>query len=64
MTKTSQKFELSFWGGVSARYRRWHATYESATEEAYRVLAKIGNRGAHPAIIDGPGCGKDGRTIP
>lgn len=56
-------FELTFWGGVTVRYRRNHKTLESAIETAQRVLGGLDNRAAHPAIIYGPGCGKDGITI-
>lgn len=64
-------YELTFWGDVPARDRKFirpaikskHPTYEAAREEAYRVLCKLSERNAHPAIIYGPGCGKDGRTI-
>jgi hypothetical protein len=59
----TKKFELSFWGGVKTRYRRWHTSYEAARDEAYRVLLSLPNRAAHPAIIYGPECGKDGQTI-
>lgn len=48
-----KRFELTFWGGISIRYRRWHDTYESAEKVALAVLAKI-DRAAHPAIIYGP----------
>jgi hypothetical protein len=61
---TDTKFELTFWGGVSKRYTRNHETYDAAKDEAVRVLLKLDNRAAHPAIIYGPGCGKDGVTIP
>jgi 4-hydroxy-3-methylbut-2-en-1-yl diphosphate synthase IspG/GcpE len=56
-------FELVFAGGVGASYRRSHATYEAAEAEALRLLARMKNRAAHPAIIYGPGCGRDGRSI-
>jgi len=59
----SGKFELTFWGGVNVRYRRWHKTEEAARETAYRVLEELDNRAAHPAIIYGPGLGRDGVTI-
>ncbi len=57
-------FELTFFGGTRLRYRRVHSTFEAAEAEAYRVLARMDNRAAHPAIIFGHGCGRDGRTIP
>ena len=57
-------FELVFAGGPNFRYRRLHKTYEAAEAEAVRILAKMPNRAAHPAIIYGPGCGRDGRSIP
>jgi len=53
------KFELVFFGGVSVRYKRTHATLESAKAEAKRVQRKI-NAAAHPAIVRGPGLGVDG----
>jgi hypothetical protein len=59
----SGTFELTFWGGTSVRYRRNHKTYEQARDEAHRVLADMDSRGAHPAIINGPGLGPDGITI-
>ena len=59
---------LTFWGGASpsftARYRRWHPTYDAAREEALRVLAALPNRAAHPAVIDGPDLGPQGVTVP
>jgi hypothetical protein len=36
---------------------------EAARETAYSVLASLENRAAHPAIIYGPECGRDGITI-
>jgi hypothetical protein len=61
-------FELTFWGGTAIRHRRLHKTYEAAEDTALRILAQMDERGearaAHPAIITGPGCGRDGRTIP
>ena len=68
--RETRPFELCFWGGWTdpweewPRYRRKNRTYEDAEDEAYRVLALLNNRGAHPAIIYGPGCGADGITIP
>jgi hypothetical protein len=59
----SGKFELTFWGGVDVRYRRNHKTVEQAKAEALKVLGKINNRNAHPAIIYGPELGKDGLTV-
>lgn len=56
-------FDLVFFGGTCQRYRRQHDTYEAAQAEAHRVLARMANRAGHPAIIYGPGCGRDGRTI-
>jgi hypothetical protein len=69
---TTHRYELVFSGGIPKRdaqwikppVKRWHVTYEDAVEEAYRVLLTLPNRAAHPAIIYGPGCGRDGRTIP
>ena len=61
------QYELTFWGGLPNRfvegYRRHHATLEAARAEAHRCLAELPNRSAHPAIIYGPQCGKDGLTI-
>jgi hypothetical protein len=56
-------FELTFWGGVSVKYKRFHQTLESAQDAAAAVLDRLDNRAAHPAIIYGPGLGKDGLTI-
>ena len=56
-------FELVFAGGTNLQYRRKHVTYDAVKIEALRVLAKMCNRAAHPAIIYGIGCGRDGRTI-
>lgn len=67
MTSKEPPFELVFWGGLPARfvpkYRRHHETFDAAKREAYRCLAELPNRAAHPAIIYGPGLGKDGATI-
>ena len=62
-----QPYLLTFWGGMPwAKYRRRHASFEAAQAEAHRVLALLeyGARAAHPAIIDGPDLGNNGRTIP
>ena len=60
----SGEFELTFWGGSAGeKYRRNHKTFDSAKAEAHRVLAEMSNRGAHPAIIYGPGVGKDGAAF-
>lgn len=64
--KKAQKFELVFWGAAMVkfpRYKRNHKTVESAEQTARTVLAKLDNAAAHPAIIYGPGCGRDGMTI-
>lgn len=63
MSERRCKYELTFWGGCSLRYRRWHLTYESAREKALEVLGKMDNAAAHPAIIYGPDLNKDGVTI-
>ena len=61
------KFELTFWGAASApqfpRYRRYHATFASAEQTAAAILNGLDNRAAHPAIIYGPDCGRDGTTV-
>lgn len=61
------KFELVFAGSASVpkfpRYKRFHQTVESAEEAAHHILSDLDNRAAHPAIIYGPGCGRDGMTI-
>ena len=61
------EFEIIFVGSRLVRpfprHRRFHPTYESAEATAHKILAKLECRGAHPAIIYGPGCGADGRTI-
>ena len=62
----AQKFELTFFGDALVRfprYRRVHSSFESAHDRARAVLADVENRGAHPAIIYGPGCGRDGVTV-
>lgn len=59
-------FELTFAGGAFVRlprHKRHHETFEGAEDEAGRVLADLDDRAAHPAIIYGPGCGRDGVTI-
>jgi len=64
-------YELVFVGGTRRRYRRWHATMDSARQTATRVLQDMSlssdpvdePRAAHPAIIYGPDCGRDGITI-
>lgn len=66
------KFELVFVGGISRRYRRWHKSFEAAQALAIEILYNMGlngdpaadQRAAHPAIIYGPGCGRDGVTVP
>jgi hypothetical protein len=66
------KFELTFVGGIRRRYRRWHPTFEAAQETAQRILFEMSlsgdptgdQRAAHPAVIYGPDCGRDGVTIP
>jgi hypothetical protein len=60
------KYELVFWGGslqAMPPHERYHADFAAAEAEAHRVLALLENREAHPAIIYGPGCGRDGVTI-
>lgn len=57
------KFELVFVGGISRRYRRFHDSYEAAEARALDILPTLADRAAHPAIVYGPGCGSDGRTI-
>lgn len=47
----SGKFELTFFGGTDVRYRRRHKTLEAAQAEAEKVLAKMEQRAAHPAVI-------------
>jgi hypothetical protein len=62
----AQKFELTFFGDALVRfprYRRVHSSFESAHDCARSVLASLENRGAHPGIIYGPGCGRDGVTV-
>ena len=60
-------FELVFAGSAMAqkfpRVRRFWPTYEAAAERATVVLSSLDNRAAHPAIVYGPGCGRDGTTI-
>ncbi len=65
--KLDGKFELTFYGSAVAvkfpRHRRFFPTFDAAQERACTVLALLENRAAHPAIIYGPGCGRDGVTI-
>lgn len=60
----TRRFELVFFGSArSVRYRRWHATFESASAEAHRVYRELDQddgAAVHRATIYGPGCGKDG----
>jgi hypothetical protein len=44
-------------------HRRIHSTYAAAEKEAQRILSGLADRAAHPAIIDGPACGPNGRRI-
>ena len=44
-------------------FDRYHESYEDAKAEAIRVLSINQHRAAHPAIIEGPGCGKHGVVI-
>ena len=44
-------YELTFWSGVKCKFKRIHDTIEAAEAEAKRILAKLPNRGAHPAVI-------------
>jgi hypothetical protein len=62
-TNRSRKYELTFWGDTPIRHRRWHTSLEAAMETADKVHRKMDNRAAHPAIIYGPDCGRDGLTI-
>ncbi len=59
------QFELVFVGAprATARVRRFWPTYEAAEARALEVLYSLENRAKHPAIIYGPGCGRDGRTV-
>lgn len=67
----TQKYELTFFGGTRRRYRRMHSTFDSARDTALRILSDMDmsgdpadeQRAAHPAIIYGPDCGRDGVTI-
>ena len=49
--KQKAGFELTFWGGLNRRYKKFHETQESAENEARRVLNRLENRGAKPAMI-------------
>jgi len=58
--------EVAFADEFDRGIRREHDTYEDAEREAHAVLAQDAAsnwRAAHPAIIYGPDCGADGRTI-
>ena len=72
--RTTKRFELVFFGSATVlayripRYRRRHATIESARECAVRTMARLedfvpGVSAAHPAIVYGPGCGRDGTVV-
>lgn len=62
-----KRYELTFYGAATVRayriprHRRYHATLESAQEEAAKVHETMDERqlptAAHPAVIYGP----DGR---
>lgn len=60
-------FELTFVGAALVkqfpRHRRWHKTVAQAVQAAYKILLSLPNRSVHPAIVYGPGLGKDGMTI-
>ena len=63
--KAAKGYEVTFQGGVNGLpYRRWHNDLAQARLEATAVLAQLPNRNAHPAIIYGPGLGRDGLTVP
>lgn len=67
------RFELVIVGDLPAgyrRYRRWHHTFDGAKEAASELLHRLDtsgdpaiSRAAHPAIVYGPGCGRDGITV-
>lgn len=66
----SGEFELTFWGGVPKaevdpdfKWRRMHKTLDQAKAEARRVHKEMSNANAHPAVIYGPGLGRDGLTV-
>ena len=61
--KRSGEFELVFVGGISRRYRRRHKSFDAAQDLAGKILSELDDRAAHPAIIYGPDCGRDGFTI-
>jgi len=72
MEHKMKKFELVFVGAATARYfpkryRRLHATLESAKETADKVMQKLQDEGlptaCHQPIVYGPGCGRDGMTL-
>lgn len=59
--RKDKRYELTFFGAASTsayripRYRRFHATRESAEAEAGKVYARMSDKGlpaaAHPAVI-------------
>jgi len=74
MTKAAKAtFELVFFGEATVRayklprYKRVHPTLESASNTAREVYEKMEADGistaAHPGIVLGPGCGKDGTRV-
>lgn len=64
------KYELTFVGFATAkyfpRYRRMHATIESAKAAAGKVRERLESKNlpvaCHQPIIYGPDCGRDGKT--
>lgn len=48
------KYELTFWGGHKAEYKRFHDTLEDAKAEASRILGRMENRAKKPAVIYAP----------
>lgn len=70
---TAKKFTLVFAGSASVsayripRHRRYHSTLVSAREAARRVREEMAEQqlpiAAHPAIVYGPGCGRDGLPV-
>lgn len=65
------KFQLVFVGGAMVsyipRYRLRHNTIDGARAAARKVWGTMQARNlptaCHPAIVYGPGCGKDGKVV-
>jgi hypothetical protein len=64
--RQSPLFVLTFTGQSRPNFpsfRRIFSSFAAAESEAKRVLAALPDRANHPAIVDGPRCGANGRVI-